>query len=187
LFTSALTLTNVSAENRIYFEQPKDSWIGVDDCGGWFCTGINNILVRDDDGTLAGDALPATYMPYQESVSGEGCVQSENENALVCNNTNWALLTFESGDIDTKDRLISPVNVTTEDGYRNDLNSYMDHVWDGFYTGLKRLSRFHAVVESDKQYNIQYTGTIPNVMRYQLTGAIDNTKFILFSKQYTKP
>ena len=29
------------------------------------------------------------------------------------------------------------------------INSMMDHVWDGFYTGQTRLSRFPAMIEAD--------------------------------------
>ena len=43
------------------------------------------------------------------------------------------------------DRSVQPVIITNDaTGYSNKLNSMMDHVWDGFYTGQKRLSRFPA-------------------------------------------
>jgi len=37
----------------------------------------------------------------------------------------------------------------------------MDHVWDGFYTGQKRESRFPSLVDAAKGgvYDITYTGT----------------------------
>jgi len=44
----------------------------------------------------------------------------------------------------------------------------MDHMWDGFYTGQKRLSRFHAQILTGKAYTIQYTGTPFNNGRYML-------------------
>lgn len=56
---------------------------------------------------------------------------------------------FESLDEDKWDRSVQPVYLTnTETGARNKINSYMDHVWDGFYTGQVRLSRFPAVLEA---------------------------------------
>lgn len=55
------------------------------------------------------------------------------------------MLLFESLDADTYDRSVQPVIITNEaTGYSNKINSMMDHVWDGFYTGQKRLSRFPA-------------------------------------------
>lgn len=44
----------------------------------------------------------------------------------------------------------------------------MDHMWDGFYTGQKRLSRFNAQILTNKAYTMTYTGTPPKNMRYQL-------------------
>ena len=49
------------------------------------------------------------------------------------------------------DRSFIPLNITNASipNYNNKLNSFMDHVWDGFYTGQKRLSRFISVVRTD--------------------------------------
>ena len=49
------------------------------------------------------------------------------------------------------DRSFIPLNITNPSipNYNNKLNSFMDHVWDGFYTGQKRLSRFISVVRTD--------------------------------------
>lgn len=64
---------------------------------------------------------------------------------------------------------MQPVKITNATtGYENIINSYMDHMWDGFYTGQKRLSRFVAQVQTDKAYLMTYTGTPPNNMRYFL-------------------
>lgn len=39
-------------------------------------------------------------------------------------------------DSDQEDRSVQPVYVTCQEtGYTNKLNSMMDHMWDGFYTG----------------------------------------------------
>ena len=43
---------------------------------------------------------------------------------------------FESQDDDKFDRSIQPISIHNEEiGFNNTLNSMMDHVWDGFYTG----------------------------------------------------
>jgi len=57
-------------------------------------------------------------------------------NAAHCLNTQLGVLMFESLDADTSDRTIQPMILTCEEtGYKNTVNSMMDHVWDGFYTG----------------------------------------------------
>lgn len=58
--------------------------------------------------------------------------------------------------------------ITRADGYKNVLNSFMDHDWDGFYTSMRRLSRFVSQVETNKAYIVTYTGTPPKNMRYTL-------------------
>ncbi len=65
----------------------------------------------------------------------------------------------------------------------------MDHVWDGFYTGQKRLLRFPAIVEAntDKYHTITYTGTPPLSQMFELYGteaATDRVKLIL---KYSNP
>jgi len=51
-------------------------------------------------------------------------------------------------------------------GSKNILNSMMDHMWDGFYTGQKHLSRFPAMIEIKGDYTVEMTGTPPGKMRY---------------------
>lgn len=74
-------------------------------------------------------------------------------NAWHCTNSKLANLFFDSLDGDRMDRSVQPVIITSEkSGYYNDINSYMDHVWDGFYTGQVRESRFPAMVEIGQDY-----------------------------------
>jgi hypothetical protein len=60
------------------------------------------------------------------------------------------------------DRAMQPI-IFTEEGTEqaNKLNAYMDHVWDGFYTGQVRLSRFPVIVQAKrgKTYDVVFTGT----------------------------
>lgn len=50
------------------------------------------------------------------------------------------------------------------------LNSYMDHVWDGFYSGQTRSSRFPALVYAPKGsvYNLTFTGSPAQKFRFEL-------------------
>jgi hypothetical protein len=36
------------------------------------------------------------------------------------------------------------MNLTT----RNVINTFMDHMWDGFYTSMKRLSRWVSIIQA---------------------------------------
>lgn len=81
------------------------------------------------------------------------------------------ILYFESEDPDTLDRSMQPIYARLEGTTMNNkVNSYMDHVWDGFYTGQTRLSRFPIIVYAPwgAVYEIVYTGTPARRMKYSL-------------------
>jgi endonuclease YncB( thermonuclease family) len=60
-------------------------------------------------------------------------------NAYVCENSDIGLLMFESQDADKYDRAVAPVYIANEGTSINTtINSFMDHIWDGFYTGQIR-------------------------------------------------
>lgn len=78
---------------------------------------------------------------------------------------------FESLDADNRDRSMQPIYVQMQGTEMNNkLNSYMDHVWDGFYSGQVRESRFPAVVYAPKGsvYNLTFTGSPAKKMRFEL-------------------
>ena len=56
----------------------------------------------------------------------------------------------------------------------------MDHVWDGFYTGQIRLSRFPIQMQTDEDYTLYSSGTPPGKMRYTLRAAGGGTKIRLY-------
>jgi hypothetical protein len=88
------------------------------------------------------------------------------------------MLLFESEDADNRDRSMQPIYVQmqgtaqndTDPGMNSKLNSYMDHVWDGFYSGQVRESRFPAVVHAPAGavYNLTFTGSPAKKMRFEL-------------------
>jgi hypothetical protein len=68
-------------------------------------------------------------------------------NVYVCEAEKLGILLFESQDEDNLDRSMQPVyvhKIGTE--VNNNINAMMDHVWDGFYSGQKRLQRFPALI-----------------------------------------
>ena len=75
------------------------------------------------------------------------------------------------------DRSIQPINILNEDiGFNNTLNSMMDHVWDGFYTGQLRMSRFPGLLTTDYDYTIEIAGTPPKKMRFKLHADVGGVK-----------
>jgi hypothetical protein len=102
--------------------------------------GIKPELSASDFSYIANNA---GISPYTKN-----CTKTPAQNAWYCLNDNLGILIFESEDPDKMDRSMQPIYIYTEAvGSRNKLNSYMDHVWDGFYSGQIRESRFPAMVE----------------------------------------
>ena len=68
-------------------------------------------------------------------------------NAYVCQNDELGMLMMESQDADKYDRNLAPVFVGKEGSdINNTLNTFMDHIWDGFYTSQTRLSAWPSLV-----------------------------------------
>ena len=44
----------------------------------------------------------------------------------------------------------------------------MDHMWDGFYTGQKRMSRFQAIFDGTRGsvYDLAYTGSPAKAQKF---------------------
>ena len=164
-------------DNGFYFMAPApETWATIDDCGEWPCTAPANTLM-----TFAASAFSGTTPSFQKrdfevvpknvGVSDKyaGCTEVSGSNMFVCDNRNLAMFVFESLDGDTYDRSVQPITITSEaTGYSNKLNSQMDHVWDGFYTGQTRRSSFSAQIEAGHDYTLTFTGTPPGNMKYEL-------------------
>jgi len=89
-------------------------------------------------------------------------------NAYICKSGTLGVLMFESMDPDTEDRSMNPVYISLNGtAMANKLNSMMDHVWDGFYAGQKRLSRFPGLIDgNDGVYNLTFTGSPAKKMKF---------------------
>lgn len=90
------------------------------------------------------------------------CKGNTNWNAYICYNQNLGVLYFSSMDGDWEDRSVQPVYVSNDlTGASNTLNSMMDHMWDGFYTGQKHKSDFPSMIEAKGNWTVTMTGTPP--------------------------
>lgn len=100
------------------------------------------------------------------------CEEYPDMNGYVCMNQEFlGQLVFESEDVDKFDRSSQPIFSRLQGtAMNNKVNSMMDHVWDGFYQGQIRLTRFPILVYSPKgaTYDIVYTGSPPKKQKYTL-------------------
>ena len=153
------TFKNVDENSMVYFKDSPQSWANLSDCGQWPCTAPENIVLSFTSTKWDGITMPGADSAFQlvgaggPNVAGKynNCESKmKHWNGYYCNNRNIGLLMFESLDSDTMDRSIQPINILNEEtGFNNTLNSMMDHVWDGFYTGQLRLSRFPGQLETN--------------------------------------
>lgn len=147
--------TFIDVDERAYakFDEPKEEWAKIDDCGEWPCTAPENIVIRYEGSKYSGTSISntmadgtVTYALGDDPFYGN-CDYNSAWNAWQCADRDIGVLLFESLDGDTYDRSVQPVYISDDNGsYTNKLNSNMDHVWDGFYTGQTRLSRFPAQI-----------------------------------------
>lgn len=100
----------------------------------------------------------------------------------VCKRDSLSILKFESLDIDAMDRSVQPVYLKQQGtSMKNEVNSMMDHVWDGFYSGQLRKARFPVIVDAFKEsiYDITYSATPPKKQRFKLVGEKADTGILL--------
>lgn len=182
------TFNNVGQDAMFYIFSPPWSWAGLSDCGKYPCTGPNNTYMSFKNTKYTGTTVPIRtdsqfqIVPYnaQESANLTGCDPVDNWNAFYCQNQNLGILLFESLDSDKWTRTITPITVSSYNiTSTTSLNTFMDHVWDGFYTGELRLSRYPALVQTSSNngayYEVKYSGTPPSSQRFRLnadSGAI---------------
>ena len=96
----------------------------------------------------------------------DDCNKVNTWNAYYCTNDNLGVLLFESLDSDNWKRMVSPIYVRNNaTGSLNTLNTFMDHIWDGFYTGQLRMARWPSIIETGQNYtyDVVYSGTPPSL------------------------
>ena len=187
--TSVVT-TNVVQSNFVNFATPDPSWVNDTLCGNFECSGLSNVLIKDNTG-LFGKA-PGSYIPNVAGLDASGATTISSNTSWT--STSYGVLAFDSLDSDNFTRLFSPITVTPysgASGYNNTLNSFMDHQYfdsdpsqDIIYSGLQRLSRFSALVQDSASYSLTFTGTHPTTMRYELLGS---SNYVIVKTAYETP
>ena len=128
---------------------PLEEWHNPEDCAGFTCTAPSNVLLEFLETTFEGSPKPEFSDENFSIISDtpgasdtiEACEFKEPWNAWMCRTDQLGVLVWNTKDEDWEDRIASPVYVFDEEtGFVNKINSQMDHMWDGFYTGQKHKS-----------------------------------------------
>ncbi|XP_066276424.1 fibrocystin-L-like [Branchiostoma lanceolatum] len=113
------------------------------------------------------------------------CLNNDELHGHLCHELNYEMLVIESLDDDTETRRLSPVALLA-DGYIDLLNGPQDHGWCAGYTCQKRISTFWAVVATEKEYLIHFSGLSPQNLRLQLLNT-DADKSMVVGIYYSRP
>jgi hypothetical protein len=172
-----------------YFYDPPAKWANVKDCGEFPCSAPFNVLMQmkqtkftgiqptfgggvdiDNFQLIADNPGFAPYVP--------NCERREDNNMYICQQDDLGMLVWESLDADNRDRGMQPIHIAMEGTEMdNKVNAMMDHVWDGFYAGQVRESRFFAIVWPPKGsvYNMTFAGGSPaKKMRFEMRSDSNN-------------
>jgi hypothetical protein len=102
------------------------------------------------------------------------CVLLIDWQAYHCRNIDYKILIIESMDNDTEMRRLSPVAILSDNKYMDLINGPQDHGWCFGYTCQRRISTFFAVLVSNRNYDIYFTSTPPNQLRFRILNADSN-------------
>ncbi|OCT77100.1 fibrocystin-L [Xenopus laevis] len=135
---------------------------------------------------LNGSRIPvAEVAPYKGIIRDSTCVYMSAWEAYKCFGLNYEMMVIESLDSDTETRRLSPVAVLGS-GYIDLINGPQDHGWCSGYTCQKRVSLFHAIVATNKSFDIYFTSTSPQSLRLILLNS-DNSKAVRVGIFYSNP
>ncbi|XP_069815730.1 fibrocystin-L-like [Dendropsophus ebraccatus] len=135
---------------------------------------------------LNGSRIPVSQVaPYKGVIRDNTCVYMPTWESYKCSGLNYEMLVIESLDPDTETRRLSPVAVLA-DGYLDLINGPQDHGWCSGYSCHKRVSLFHAVVATNKTYQVFFTSTSPQKLRLKLLNT-NNTNSVIVGIYYSNP
>ncbi|XP_056597030.1 fibrocystin-L-like [Triplophysa dalaica] len=116
---------------------------------------------------LNGSRIPVNQIAPNKGVIRDSCTYMSTWQSYKCFGLNYQMLVIESLDADTQTRRLSPVAILG-DTYVDLLNGPQDHGWCAGYTCRKRVSLFHAIVATNKSFDIFFTSTTPQKMRLMM-------------------
>jgi len=182
-FFNNCILEDVDDNGFAFLVKPNPGWANVKDCGNFPCTAPNNLIFSFAGTTWKGTTPTSTpeafvVIPNEKTVGGtyESCVERPDQQAYICEMDNIGMMMFENLDDDAWDRAIQPVFLLNEaTGFNNTLNAMMDHIWDTFYTGQRRMARFPTALATGQDYVLEFSGTPPKKIRFDLQARTGGT------------
>ena len=184
-FFNDCILEDVDDTGFAFLDKPDPKWANVKDCGNFPCTAPNNLIFSFSGTTYEGTVSPSTavedftIVPDEETVAGTypNCERKEVQQAYVCQMDNIGMMMFESLDDDAWDRALQPIFLLNEEtGFNNTINAMMDHIWDTFYTGQRRMARFPTALATGQDYTLEFSSTPAKKMRFNLDARTGGTK-----------
>lgn len=183
-YLDQVEFVNVNNDAVAYLFTPPQKWAIVRDCGQFPCTGPLNLALKFTNTIASGTNVPNIYtissaqttfqiIPNNAGASEniDTCTLVASWNGYLCKNERIAQLMFESLDSDSETRTFSPINILDQNSkFNSTLNHFMDHCWDGHYSCQFRLSRFPSIVQTNRFYEIKFSGTQPANTRYAIAG-----------------
>jgi len=94
LFFENIIKTNVGSNNLFFFKDASPGDVGIDNCGGDFCTGLRNIITKVRDTSLTGQASSTMLPNNREVINEDTCTLNLEMNGYICEGLGWGLLTF---------------------------------------------------------------------------------------------
>ncbi|KAA0710211.1 Fibrocystin-L Polycystic kidney and hepatic disease 1-like protein 1 [Triplophysa tibetana] len=119
---------------------------------------------------LNGSRIPVSQIAPNKGVIRDSCTYMSTWQSYKCFGLNYQMLVIESLDPDTEKRRLSPVAILG-DTYVDLLNGPQDHGWCAGYACRRRVSLFHAIVATNKSFDIFFTSTTPQKMRLMMLNA----------------
>ncbi|KAJ8026384.1 Fibrocystin-L [Holothuria leucospilota] len=140
------------------------------------------MLTRPDGSRISVDDIAPNKGIYR---GDSDCQWVSDWQAYECHNLDHMMMIVESMDDDTETRRVSPVSLYS-DSYIDLINGPQDHGWCHGYTCQERISTFYTIVTTGRYYDVHFTGTTPQKLRYHLLNA-DEHQSLVVSTYYSNP
>ena len=180
--------TNCDADAIGYFSPAVQGNLGnAGGCGNILCTGRQNYLMLDHDGSLIG--FNGAIVPNNPVIGSlTNCTQNTNTNGYVCNRTDLGRLMYRSIAKDYNSRVMWPVNLTNQETQlQTEINAWRETSWVGTEPSNTRLARFLSLIQYGASYNMSFTAQPPTDMLFSLSLSQpqgDNSKWVSIKIYY---
>jgi cysteine-rich repeat protein len=174
--TSILARADVFNEGS-FFGLPYKDGLNIPETPWWY-PNVPAVMRTDRRGNPV--AVNETWLRGGWGIHRSGCTLANEWNAFKCHSgASYRRVVIESMDPDHEIRRVSPVALSSSDGYTDLLNGQMDHGWCFSYTCLRRLMTFAAPVAMGTEYTVHFAATNPQKMRITLAHAAAGEKLIM--------